>query len=40
VREYLTAHQVPSDRLFLGAVNTAPVDASWQPRVELNLEQH
>lgn len=40
VREYLTAHQVPSDRLFLGAVNTAPADANWRPRVELNLEQH
>ena len=40
VREYLTAHQVPSERLFLGAVNTAPSDASWQPQVEMNLEQH
>ena len=40
VREYLTAHQVPSDRLFLGAVKTDPVDASWQPRAEMNIEHH
>ena len=40
VREYLSAHQVPSERLFLGAVNTAPADANWQPRVELNIEHH
>ena len=40
VREYLTAHQVPSERLFLAAVNTAPADANWQPRVELNIEHH
>lgn len=40
VREYLTAHQVPSARLFLGAVNTAPTAPDWQARVELNLEHH
>jgi hypothetical protein len=39
VREYLSAHQVPTERLFLGAVKTAPTDAAWQPRVELNIEQ-
>ncbi len=38
VREYLTRRQVPSDRLFLGAVNTAPTQADWQPRVELSIE--
>jgi hypothetical protein len=40
VREYLTVHQVPSERLFLGAVKTAPTDANWQPRAELNIEHH
>jgi outer membrane protein OmpA-like peptidoglycan-associated protein len=40
VREYLTAHQVPSDRVFLGNVNTAPTDTAWQPRAELNIEHH
>ncbi len=40
VREYLTAHQVPSERLFMGAVKTASADANWQPRVELNIEHH
>lgn len=38
VREYLTSHQVPSERLFLGAVNTAPTQADWQPRAELSIE--
>jgi uncharacterized protein involved in outer membrane biogenesis len=38
VREYLTRHQVPSERLFLGVVNTAPPQADWQPRVELSIE--
>jgi hypothetical protein len=40
VREYLTAHQVPTERLFLGAVKTSPTDANWQPRAELNIEHH
>jgi uncharacterized protein involved in outer membrane biogenesis len=40
VRAYLSAHQVPSDRLFLGAVNTTPAQADWQPRVELSIEHH
>lgn len=40
VREYLTSHQVPSASLFLGAVNTAPPGADWQPRVELSIEHH
>ncbi len=40
VREYLTARQLPSDRLFLGAADTTPDDANWQPRAELSLEHH
>jgi len=40
VREYLSAHQVPSDRLFLGVVNTSVADPAWQPRVEMSLEHH
>lgn len=39
VREYLTAHQLPSDRVFMGASNTAPTQDNWQPRVELSLEK-
>jgi uncharacterized protein involved in outer membrane biogenesis len=38
VRDYLTRHQVPSDRLFLGAVTTTPAEADWQPRVDLSIE--
>jgi hypothetical protein len=38
VRDYLTRHQVPSDRLFLGNVTTAPSEADWQPRVDLSIE--
>jgi hypothetical protein len=38
VREYFNSHQVPSERLFLGAVNTAPTQADWQPRVDLSIE--
>lgn len=37
VRDYLTAHQVPNDRLFLGAVNTQPADKDWAPRAQLTL---
>ena len=37
VRDYLLAHQVPADRLFLGAVRTQGGDASWKPAAELNL---
>jgi len=40
VREYLTARQLPSERLFLGASKTAEVAADWQPRVELEIEHH
>ena len=40
VREYLSAHQVPSDRLFLGVVKTTVADPAWQPRVEMSLEHH
>jgi hypothetical protein len=38
VRDYLTRHQVPSDRLFLGTVTTTPSEAGWQPRVDLSIE--
>ncbi|WP_220811806.1 DUF748 domain-containing protein [Variovorax sp. UMC13] len=37
VRDYLLAKQLPSERLFLGAVRTNPSDAGWKPGAELNL---
>ncbi len=37
VRDYLAQHQVPKDRLFLGAVDTKPDDAKWTPRAQLTL---
>jgi hypothetical protein len=40
VREYLTARQVPSDRLFMGEADTSPTQADWQPRAELSIEHH
>ncbi len=40
VREYLTAHKVPSDQLFMGEVEIAPAGADWQPRAELSIEHH
>ncbi len=40
VREYLTARQVPSDRLFMGEAEIFPSQADWQPRAELSLEHH
>ena len=40
VREYLTARQLPSARLFLGEVKTSPDAADWQPRAELSIEHH
>jgi hypothetical protein len=40
VREYLTARQVPSDRLFMGEADTSPAAADWQPRAELSIEHH
>jgi hypothetical protein len=40
VREYLTARQLPSERLFLGEVKTSADAADWQPRAELSIEQH
>jgi hypothetical protein len=40
VREYLTARQVPSDRLFMGEADTSPAQADWQPRAELSIEHH
>lgn len=40
VREYLTARQVPSDRLFMGEADISPAQADWQPRAELSIEHH
>ena len=37
VRDYLAQHQVPKERLFLGAVDTKPDDAKWTPRAQLTL---
>ena len=37
VRDYLLTHQVPADRLFLGAVRTQGGDTSWKPTAELIL---
>ena len=37
VRDYLASRQLPSDRLFLGAVRVAPADAAWKPHAELTL---
>lgn len=38
VREYLARQQVPTERVFLGTVQTAPAQPDWQPRVELSIE--
>ncbi len=37
VRDYLLARQLPSERLFLGAVRTNPSGNDWKPGAELNL---
>lgn len=37
VRDYLASRQLPSDRLFLGAVRLAPADGAWKPHAELTL---
>jgi hypothetical protein len=37
VREYLTAHQLPSERIFLGEENVAPTAPNWKPQAELNV---
>ncbi|MES2533086.1 MAG: DUF748 domain-containing protein [Pseudomonadota bacterium] len=37
VRDYLLVQQVPSGKLFLGAVRTGATNASWKPAAELNL---
>ncbi|SFC10768.1 protein of unknown function [Polaromonas sp. OV174] len=37
VKDYLASRDLPSDRLFLGAVKAGPVEAKWTPRAELNL---
>jgi hypothetical protein len=37
VKEYLASRDLPSDRLFLGAVKTVPPEAKWTPRAELIL---
>ena len=37
VKDYLASRDLPSDRLFLGAVKAVPREAAWTPRAELNL---
>ena len=37
VKDYLTAANLPADRLFLGAIKTAAADPKRTPRAELNL---
>lgn len=37
VRDYLASRDLPTERLFLGAVKTGPPEAKWTPRAELNL---
>lgn len=37
VRDYLVSQNLPSERLFLGAVKAVPPEAKWSPRAELNL---
>ena len=37
VKDYLASRDLPSDRLFLGAVKAVPPEAKWTPRAELNL---
>ncbi len=37
VREYMTAHQLPSERIFLGAEAIAPAAPTWKPHVELSI---
>ncbi|MBU2288435.1 MAG: DUF748 domain-containing protein, partial [Gammaproteobacteria bacterium] len=39
VRDGMLERKVTTDRIFMGAVQTRPTDADWQPRVELNLER-
>ncbi len=40
VREYLTAHQLPSTQLFLGASKLIGADTAWKPQAELELGNH
>ena len=37
VKEYLVARQVPVERVFLGAIKTSGLDATWSPRAEMAL---
>ena len=37
VKDYLVSRDLPPERLFLGAVKAAPLDAKWTPHAELNL---
>lgn len=37
VREYLTAHQLPSERIFLGAEDVSPTAPTWKPQAELSV---
>jgi hypothetical protein len=40
VREYLTARQLPSTQLFLGADKLVGADTAWKPQAELELGNH
>lgn len=40
VRDYLSARQLPSERLFLGELKTVNLAPDWQPRAELDIEHH
>jgi len=40
VRDYLLAQNVPSERLFLGAVRTKAEGDNWKPDAELKLAAH
>ena len=37
VKNYLLAHQIPKERLFLGAAKTVAEDAAWIPYAEIDL---
>jgi hypothetical protein len=44
VKDYLASRQLPTERLFLGAVKTvnpkATEESAWKPRAELSLTSH
>jgi Domain of Unknown Function (DUF748) len=37
VKDYLAAHAVPLERMFLGAAKTQPTEEGWSPKAELGL---